>query len=327
MIHSPGVLEVLEKSPLFHGVSSDTLFEKLNHTRLQSLKTGEVLLVPGQANNKIYMILSGRVNIQSNASRIDPLAILGEGECVGEMSVLGGAPVSAYAIAATDCKLLVVDQSSIWELINSSHDAAHNMLNILSDRVRLGNQIMAESSERRQGFAGNSIVDEMTGLYNQNWMQQKLNRLLHRGIVDNRTSCLLILEIDRFQEFCEKYGQLGGDQAMRDIAHTMLSCLRPDDHAGRHFGKRFVAYLQNTSLEDACIVAERLRKVVNESLVVLPNGDALPPNSISLGLGQVYPDDTLVRLLTRADKALLLAKESGGNCVKLVESVSKTQVA
>jgi len=129
----------------------------------------------------------------------------------------------------------------------------------------------------------------------------------------------LMLEIDRFQEFCDKYGQLGGDQAMRDIAHTMLSCLRPDDHAGRHFGKRFVAFLQNTSLEDACIAAERLRTVVNESLVVLPNGDALPPNTISLGLSQVQPNDTLLRLLTRTDKALMLAKESGGNRVKLVE--------
>jgi diguanylate cyclase (GGDEF)-like protein len=319
MIHSPGVLEILESSPLFHGVPSDMLVDNLGQSKLHTLKAGEVLLVPGQANDVIYIILSGRLNIQSNASRIDPIAILGEGECVGEMSVLGGSPVSAYAIAATDCQLLVIGNPAIWELINNSHEAAHNMLNILTERVRHGNQIMAESSERRQGFAGNSVVDEMTGLYNQNWMQQKLNRLLHRGNVDKRTNCLLMLEIDRFQEFCDKYGQLGGDQAMRDIAHTMLSCLRPDDHAGRHFGKRFVAYLQNTSLEDACTAAERLRVVVNESLVVLPNGDALPSNSISLGLSQVRPDDTLIRLLTRTDKALLLAKESGGNCVKLVE--------
>ena len=319
MLHTPGVIEILEKSPLFHGVSSELLFDKLGQSRLQTLKPGEVLLVPGQANSVIYIILSGRLNIQSNASRIDPIAILGEGECVGEMSVLGGAPVSSYAVAASDCKLLAIGQSAIWDLINNSHEAAHNMLNILTERVRHGNQIMAESSERRQGFAGNSVVDEMTGLYNQNWMQQKLNRLLHRGSVDNKTNCLLMLEIDRFQEFCDKYGQLGGDQAMRDIAHTMLSCLRPDDHAGRHFGKRFVAFLQNTSLEDACIAAERLRTVVNESLVVLPNGDALPPNTISLGLSQVQPKDTLLRLLTRTDKALMLAKESGGNRVKLVE--------
>lgn len=310
---------MLETAPLFHGVPSDLLVENLSQSRLHTLKPGEVLLVPGQANNMIYIILSGRLNIQSKISHVEPIAILGEGECVGEMSVLGGAPVSAYAIAATDCRLLSIGHAALWELINSSHAAAHNMLNILTERIRHTNQIMVESLEREQGFSGDSMVDELTGLYNQHWMQQKLNRLLHRGGVDKRTSCLMMLEIDQFKEFCDRYGQLGGDQALRDIAHTMLSCLRPDDQAGRHLGERFVAFLPNTSLPDACIAAERLRSVVSESMVVLPSGDALPSNSISLGISQVHPDDTLVRLLTRTDKALLMAKESGGNCVKLVE--------
>lgn len=319
MLHSPGVLEVLETAPLFHGIPSDLLVENLSQSKLRSLKEGEVLLVPGQANNLIYIILSGRLNIQSKISQVEPIAILGEGECVGEMSVLGGAPVSAYAIAATDCKLLSIGHAALWELINNSHKAAHNMLSILSERIRHTNQIMAESLEREQGFSGSSMVDELTGLYNQRWMQQKLNRLLHRGSIDNKASCLMMLEIDNFKEFCARYGQLGGDQALRDIAHTMLSCLRPEDQAGRHIGDRFVAFLPNTSLPNACIAAERLKSVANESLVVLPSGDALPPVSISLGISQLHPEDTLVRLLARADKALLLARANGGNCVKLVE--------
>ena len=295
------------------------LVENLSQSRLHTLDSGEVLLVPGQANNAIYIILSGRLNIQSKISHVEPIAILGEGECVGEMSVLGGAPVSAYAIAATDCRLLAIGHAALWELLNNSHHAAHNMLNILTERLRHTNQIMAESLEREQGFSGGSMVDELTGLYNQRWMQRKLNRLLHRGSIDKKASCLMMLEIDNFKEFCSRYGQLGGDQALRDIAHTLLSCLRPDDQAGRHIGDRFVAFLPNTSLPDACIAAERMRTVASESLVVLPSGDALPPISISLGISQMLPDDTLIRLLTRADKALLLARANGGNCVKLVE--------
>ena len=310
---------MLETAPLFHGIPSDLLVENLSQSRLHTLKPGEVLLVPGQSNNVIYIILSGRLNIQTKISHVEPIAILGEGECVGEMSVLGGAPVSAYAIAATDCKLLAIGNAALWELINNSHEAAHNMLNILTERIRHANQVMVESLEREQGYSGGSMVDELTGLYNQHWMQQKLNRLVYRGGVDKKTNCLMMLEIDQLKAFCQKYGQLGGDQALRDIAHTMLSCLRPDDQAGRHLGERFIAFLPNTSLPDACIAAERLRSVVSESMVVLPSGDALPSISISLGVSQLHPDDTLVRLLARTDKALLMAKESGGNCVKLVE--------
>ena len=319
MIHSPGVIEVLETTPLFRGVARDLLLDKLGQSKLRTLKSGEVLLVPGHSNSKIYIILAGRLNIQSKLSSIEPLAVLGEGECVGEMSVLGGAPVSAYVIAATDCRLLAIEHATLWNLIDSSHEAAHNMLNILTARIRNINQVIAESLEKEQGFSGSSMVDELTGLYNQKWMQQKLNRLVYRSGVDKKINCLLTLEIDQYKEFCEKYGQLGGDQALRDIAHTMLICLRPDDQAGRHVGDRFLAFLPNTSLTDACIAAERLRSVVSESVVVLPSGDALPSISISLGVSQLHPDDTLVRLLARTDKALLMAKESGGNCVKLVE--------
>ena len=99
----------------------------------------------------------------------------------------------------------------------------------------------------------------------------------------------------------------------------MLSCLRPDDQAGRHHGEQFIAYLPNTALPDACQAAERLRKVVSESMVVLPGGDALPSVSISLGVSKIHPEDTLVRLLARADKALQMAQENGGSCIKLVE--------
>ena len=319
MLHSPGILEVLKTAPLFNGIPGDTLVKNLKQSKLRSLNAGEVLMVPGQENNQVYIVLSGRINIQTKEKGVEPIAILGLGECVGEMSVLGGAPVSAYVIAATDCKLLSISHAALWELINNSHKASHNMLNILTERIRHSNQTMAASLEREQGFSGSSMVDELTGLYNQRWMQQKLNRLVYRSTVDKRTNCLLMLEIDRFKEFCEKYGRLGGDQALRDIAHTMMSCLRPDDQAGRHHDERFVAFLPNTSLTDACIAAERLREVVSESIIVLPSGDALPAISISLGVSQLHPDDTLVRLFARTDSALNMARMGGGNCVKLVE--------
>ncbi|MGC2048837.1 MAG: GGDEF domain-containing protein, partial [Gallionella sp.] len=280
---------------------------------------GQVLLVPGQPNNTIYIILSGRLRIQSQESAAEPIAILGEGECVGEMSMLGDAPVSAYVVAATDCKLLAIDHAAMWELINSSHAAAHNMLNILTRRIRNTTEIAAENLEQQHGFSGSSMVDELTGLYNQHWTQEKFNRHLRRGIMGNRPSCLLLLEMDHLAEFTRKHGQLGGDQALRDIAYTTLSSLRPDDHAGRHSDDKFAIFLPGTALNDACTAAERLKTAVSGSLVVLPSGDALPSITVSIGVSQARPDDTLVSLFDRADDALQLAKDNGGNCVKAMQ--------
>jgi diguanylate cyclase (GGDEF)-like protein len=319
MIHSSEILKVLESAPLFLGIPNQLLAGQLSETRLHPLAAGQVLLVPGQPNNTIYIILSGRLRIQTQESAGEPIAILGEGECVGEMSMLGSEPVSAYVVAATDCKLLAIDHAAMWELINSSHAAAHNMLNILTRRIRNTNEIAAENLEQHQGYSGNSIVDELTGLYNLHWTQQKFERHLKRGIVGNKPSCLLLLEMDHLKEFVRRHGQLGGDQALRDIAYTALSCLRPDDQAGRHSDEKFAIFLPNTSLYDACSAAERLKMNVGRSPVVLPSGDALPPITVSIGVSQARPDDTLVSLFDRAEDALQLARDDGGNNVKSVQ--------
>ncbi len=316
MIQFPEILKILRSTPLFHGVLNDSLIKHLSKSRIKPLASGKPLLVPGQTNDTIFIILSGRLRIQSRESDIEPIAILGEGECVGEMSMLGDTPVSAYAIAATDCQLLAIDHAAMWKLINSSHAAAHNMLNILTSRIRNTTQIAAENLEKRQGFSGDSMVDELTGLYNQHWMHEKFDRHLNRSIMGKSPCCLMLLEMDHFKEFNDSYGQLGGDQALRDIAHTILSCLRPDDQAGRRDGEKFGVFLSNTSLPDACIAAERLKEAVSESFVVLPSGDALPSITVSIGITQARADDTLESLFVRADEALQVAKVYGGNCVE-----------
>ena len=278
----------------------------------------------GQANNQVYVILSGRLNIQTKKSDVEPVAMLGEGECVGEMSVVGDEYAPAYVIAATNCKLLAINYDALWRLIDSSHVAARNVLSVLSKRVRIVDQIVPENSEQDSGFSGVSVTDELTGLYNRQWVQKKFDRLLQRSFFAQTPSCLLMLEMDNFEGYCDENGQLGGEQALRDVAYNILFCLRPDDHAGRYIGEQFAIYLPGTSLSDACIAAERLKTAINNSMVVLPSGDALPAISISLGISQAHStSDTLDSLFARADEALQRAKASGGNRIEYTENSPK----
>ena len=316
MIHSPEILQILRSATLFHGVPEAVLVQHLSKSELTPLASGQVLLIPGLNNDTIYIILSGRLRVQTQEHDIEPIAILGAGECVGEMSMLGAAPVSAYVIAATPCNLLAIEHADMWELINSYHAAAHNMLNILTSRIRSTNRIAAENLERELGFSGEAPVDELTGLFNPQWMHAKLARHLLRSLVGKRHSCLLLMEMDNHKEFIQRYGQLGGDQALRNIAYTMLSCLRPDDQAGRHDGERFAIFLPDTSLADACTAAERLMTDIDKSMVVLPSGDSLPAITVSIGLSAAHTDDTLESLYARAEKALRLARDLGGDDIR-----------
>lgn len=313
---SPEILEVLEAAPLFHGVPSKLFAYNISESNLRTLNAGEVLLAPGEANDSIYIVLSGRMNIQLASSDAEPVSMLGKGECAGEMSILGDAHDSTYVVAATGCELLAIGHDALWELIDISHQAAHNMLKVLSARIRPGNRIMAENLEHHHGFSGAAVVDELTGLYNRQWVEEKFSRHLNRDISNKKPSCVMMLEIDQFKEFTDKYGQLGSEQALRDTAHTMLSCLRPDDQAGRFSGEQFAVFMPNTTLSDGCIAAERLRSAVSGSMIVLPSGDALPSVTISIGVDMANRDDTLADLFARAGEALREAAKNGGNCVR-----------
>ncbi|MDP4030599.1 MAG: GGDEF domain-containing protein [Gallionella sp.] len=315
MIRSPEIFKVLQTAPLFQGVQARLLVEKLSESRLRTLNAGEALLVAGQANNVVYVILSGRLSIQSKESGVESIALLGEGECVGEESLIGDVHISAYVMAVTNCKLLAIEHAALWELIESSHQAAHNMLRVLSMRIRPAAQIMTESNEDHQGFSGSPIVDEMTGLYNRQWIEDKISRYLQRHVFDKRPNCLMMVEIDRFKEVDDKYGQLGSEQVLRDTVRAMLSCLRPGDQAAHFLGEQFAVFMPHTDLADGCIAAERLRAAINESVIVLPSGDALPPISVSLGVSMASADDTPGSLFARAHEALQQATASGGNCV------------
>ena len=316
MIRSPEVFKVLQTAPLFQGVQARLLVEKLSESRLRILNAGEALLVAGQANHVVYVILSGRLSIQPKESGVEPVALLGEGECVGEESLIGDVHVSAYVIAVTNCKLLAIEHAALWELIESSHQAAHNMLRVLSMRIRPAAQVIMESHENHHGFLSAPIVDEITGLYNRPWIEEKIGRYLRRNVFDKQPSCIMMVKIDQFNKLADKYGQLGSEQALRDTARTILSYLRPDDQAGHFLGEQFAVFMPNTTLADGCIAAERLRTAVSGSVVVLPSGDALPPTSLSLGVSLTNLGDTPASLFARANEALQQATGSGGNCVK-----------
>lgn len=316
MIDSPEILKAIENSSLFRGISRELITPLFQKAELINLKQGDKLLSPGIINEHVYIIISGYLNVQVTPSNLDgPIATLIPGECVGEMSVLVDSMVSAYVIASTDCQLLSIDYASFWSLLSDSNEAARNMLNILVQRIRLGNEIVADSLLHHNHFPDNDIIDALTGLYNHHGMQGKFDRLLQRCIIGKNSLCLVALEIDELVKTRNSERELRDDQSLRTIAQTMLTFLRPDDHAARLIGKKFVVLLANSSLPDACTTAERLRTAISQIPIILPNGNAIPPFTISAGVSEAVPSDTWSTLVARASLALEQAIAEGRNRV------------
>ncbi len=314
MSTSPEILDLLKNVPLFSGLSSELLTRHIDLSRRIILAPGHILLSPGDPFKDIYVILSGRMSLSPGSADNEPVAMFGAGDSAGEMSALNGSKALAYLIADTECELLCVDLAAIWSLMNDSHQAARNMLNVLSKPIP-NSKSSDHKTENRQGYAGLNNVDEMTGLYNSQWMLHTFGRQVQRCAITHDHATLMLVSINQFKPYNQSHGRLGGDQALRTIAQTILTCLRPNDQAARYQGNIFAVFMPHTILEEGHKAEQRLLLQASQATITTPGGDALPSVTISTGLTEVHAEKTLQQLLDQATEALQRAKQSGCNCI------------
>jgi len=99
----------------------------------------------GRPHKFLYLLLSGRLRIHLKKLTLNPIAILEPGEVAGEMSVIDRQPASAFVVAHEDCRLLLLDEETIWSVVESYPVVARNLLLILSQRLRQGNVLVDAS--------------------------------------------------------------------------------------------------------------------------------------------------------------------------------------
>lgn len=129
-----------------------------------------------------------------------------------------------------------------------------------------------------------------------------------------RPFSVLVVDADRFKKINDTYGHHGGDIVLRGLSLVAMEQKRVQDTFGRLGGEEFGLILPETTLEQAGIVAERIRKVWEETTSTL---DGRPiPSTVSIGAAEVGPDDeSFDHVLRRADLMMYKAKEQGRNRV------------
>ena len=312
---SPEILDLLKTVPLFSGLPNEVLSQHFERASRLTLAAGETLLSPGDVNENIYIILSGRLRENSDRSNSEPIAMFGEGDSVGVTTILNGNKATDYFFADTDCELLCIDLATIWSLVKSSHHAALNLLDILSTPAPMRKR-SNHDVELQQGYAGLERVDELTGLYNARWISQIFERQIRRLAIIHEPSILMMVSVDQFDHYNQCHGLLGGDQALRTIAQIILLCLRPDDHSGRYNGPVFAVYMSRTTLEQGMIAGQRLLLQASQAEVVTPGGDVLPHVTISIGIAEIQEGSSMPQIFDKAGEALKHAMAAGGNCIR-----------
>lgn len=161
-----------------------------------------------------------------------------------------------------------------------------------------------------------ALADPLTELSNRRAMEWDLPRQIQNARSQSTSMSLIMLDVDYFKSVNDNYGHQVGDRVLQLLASRLRHNLRLQDTLFRYGGEEFVITLSQTNLQEARVVAKRLRRIVGDQPFNIDGTLALTI-TVSLGLASLTPtdDDKGESLLWRADHNLLRAKSSGRNQV------------
>jgi diguanylate cyclase (GGDEF)-like protein len=173
-----------------------------------------------------------------------------------------------------------------------------------------------------------AVRDPLTGLYNRRYMQEFLEGELQRSRRQRRPLCLLMLDLDRFKRFNDRFGHAAGDDILRALGDTLLHGIRPDDVACRLGGEEFVIVLPECALVQAKSRAEEICRRIKQTST-LRHREESDPVTVSIGVAAYDANgaSTVPLLLKFADEAMYQAKRDGGDRVAVAQSLTASAPA
>lgn len=175
-------------------------------------------------------------------------------------------------------------------------------------------QGLSEARVKLVDIAEQARRDELTGIYNRRALIAAMHDHKQRADTTGEPFSICMIDIDLFKRYNDEFDHLTGDDVLRRFAHTAQSGLRTTDFLGRYGGEEFVQILPQTVLAGAVADAERLRRRIRT--LEVPVSRDVGPFTVSIGVAQYAPHESIDETLARADRALYRAKRLGRDRVE-----------
>ncbi|RST70254.1 diguanylate cyclase [Candidatus Aquarickettsia rohweri] len=158
-------------------------------------------------------------------------------------------------------------------------------------------------------------IDELTQVYNRRYLEIYFKSLIKQLQNNEKISIICIIDIDNFKQLNDTWGHITGDKILKSIASILKNNIRSSDFIARIGGEEFIIILHHLTKLEAKSVIEKLSKNILETKFSDYSKIKTVKCTISAGIADINPEDTLAEAINRADKNLYKAKSSGKNTV------------
>lgn len=156
-----------------------------------------------------------------------------------------------------------------------------------------------------------SIIEPMTGLYNRRTLDESLKKVMAIHCRAKSRFSLMLIDIDHFKKINDTLGHIIGDTVIEKTSEIIKKEMRESDLGFRYGGEEFLLLLSNTNIEEASVLAERIRKEVS----MFDFEDISWNITVSIGIAESISSITYKELINNADRCLYTAKNNGRNRV------------
>jgi diguanylate cyclase len=171
-------------------------------------------------------------------------------------------------------------------------------------------RVSLEEAEKR------AKTDGLTGLPNRLAFEDFFRGAQMAAVENKRPLSVLLIDVDHFKRFNDDFGHGVGDEVLRLIAKVLRERVREQDLPARYGGEELIAVLPDLDLKACAAVGESIRRSISECKITRRStGQVLPGITVSIGVAQLRPGESMAGLIERCDRALYKAKDAGRNRV------------
>ena len=160
-----------------------------------------------------------------------------------------------------------------------------------------------------------STKDGLTGVFNRRYFDIHVRQMVDKSKETKKPVCIMMFDVDHFKQVNDTYGHLAGDAVLKTLASVLKSSFRVTDLIARYGGEEFIVLLNNIDLQNSLQVAEKTRSLIETTEFAIPAQVGSIHKTISIGVAEYHQGDTVEEFISKADKALYEAKETGRNKV------------